>query len=168
MLSAMFEILFKRNIGNEPLIQRFMKGIFHVKPALPRYNMTWNVNLVLRFLQNLPTDSSITLRLLSIKLATLLALTTGLRCQTLSLIDIDNIEFSSESLKIRIMDILKQSKPNRHVAELYIEAYPDARICVLKTMAQYLENTKVFRKSSKLFLITQKPHNPASRSTIAS
>ena len=75
--------------------------------------------------------------------ATLLALTTAQRCQTLSLIDIDNIEFSSECLKIRIMDILKQTKSNRHTAELCIEAYPDAQICVLKTMAQYLENTQV-------------------------
>ena len=162
MLSAMFEILFKRNIGNEPLIQRFMKGIF----SRETYASKIQYDMECKF--SVAVISSITLRLLSIKLATLLALTTGLRCQTLSLIDIDNIEFSSESLKIRIMDILKQTKPNRHVAELCIEAYPDARICVLKTMAQYLENTKVFRKSSKLFLITQKPHNPASRSTIAS
>lgn len=77
MLSSIFEILFKQDIGNNPLIKRFMRGIFQLKPALPRYNVTWNVNKVLEFLKDLPTDGSITLRLLSMKLAVLLALTTG-------------------------------------------------------------------------------------------
>lgn len=167
MLSSMFEILFKRDIGNDPLIKRFMRGIFQLKPTLPRYNVTWNVNTVLEFLKNLPTNNSITLRLLSIKLATLLALTTGQRCQTLSVIDINNMDIDADCVKIRIGSVLKQTKPNKHLSEICIESYPEGPICVVKSLQQYLDKTKAVRQSSKLFLITQKPHNPASKSTIA-
>lgn len=168
MLSSIFEILFKQDIGNNPLIKRFMRGIFQLKPALPRYNVTWNVNKVLEFLKDLPTDGSITLRLLSMKLAVLLALTTGQRCQTLSLIDINSIELHTDHLKIRIANVLKQTKPNKHLPEICIERYPDVQICVVNTLKEYLRKTQAIRKSSTLFVITQKPHSPASKSTISS
>ena len=59
-----------------------MKGIFNLKPALPRYVNTWNVQVVTDYLDSLIT-SELNLKLLSVKMGTLLALTTGQRCQTL-------------------------------------------------------------------------------------
>lgn len=32
MLSFIFSVIHKQNIGTEPFIQRFMRGIFHLKP----------------------------------------------------------------------------------------------------------------------------------------
>ena len=34
------------NIGEHPLISRFMKGVFTLRPALPNYKLTWDVNIV--------------------------------------------------------------------------------------------------------------------------
>lgn len=36
MLSSVFEVIHKRDIGKEILIKRFMKGIFHLNPVLPK------------------------------------------------------------------------------------------------------------------------------------
>ena len=75
-LSYLFSLLHKIDIGKEPLIRHFMKGIFNLKPALPRYVNTWNVQVVIDYLDSLIT-AELKLKLLSVRLATLLALATG-------------------------------------------------------------------------------------------
>ena len=81
-LSSLCSLLHKRDIGKKPLIRHFMKGIFNLKPALPRYVNTWNVQVVTDYLESLIT-SELNLKSLSVKLTTLLVLATGQRCQTL-------------------------------------------------------------------------------------
>ena len=48
MLPALFEMHRK-----EILIKRFMKGIFHLRPFIPKTNITWNVKTVLKWLETL-------------------------------------------------------------------------------------------------------------------
>ena len=38
IMSSVFEIIHKRDIGKEVLIRRFMKGIFHLQPVFPKTN----------------------------------------------------------------------------------------------------------------------------------
>ena len=167
MLSSMFEIIHKRDIGKETLIKRFMKGIYHIKPVFPKSLFTWDVKVVLNFLESLD-NKCLSLRLLSVKLAILLILTTGQRCQTLKSMNITNMEVNSNYVKIRIGEILKQTKPQHHLEEIYIEAFnQNSSICVVKALQYYIQKTKSIRKDSDLFIISQKPHSAASKSTIA-
>ena len=167
MLSSIFEIVHYANIGNNVLVRRFMKGIFNIKPVIPKTIFTWDVKQVLEFLGSLE-NKSLTLKLLSVKLALLLILTTGQRCQTLKSINIDNLELTKDYVKIRIGDLLKQSKLNSHLAELYIEAFKqNPAICIVKTLKYYLRKTENLRSESSLFVVTQKPHSAATQSTIA-
>ena len=169
-LSSLFSLLHKRDIGKEPLIRHFMKGIFNLKPALPRYVNTWNVQVVIDYLDSLIT-SELNLKLLSVKLATLLALATGQRCQTLWSIRIKDVELSDKFMKIRIFDLLKQSKPNKHLEEMYFEPFiKNPNICVIQCVKLYLAQTANLRRvsdSERLFLITQKLFTEATKSTIA-
>ena len=96
MLSSLFSLLHKGDVGKEPLIRHFMKGIFNVKPALPRYVNVRNV--VIDYLDSLIT-SELNLKLLSVKLATLLALATGQGCQTLWSIRIKDVELADKFIK---------------------------------------------------------------------
>ena len=160
MLSSVFEIIHKKEIGKEVLIKRFMKGIFHLRPVLPKTIFTWDVKVVLKFLNTLD-NTQLTLRLLSIKLALLLILTTGQRCQTLHAMNIKNIVTAENSIKIRIGELLKQTKPNQHLAELDIEAYSNPNICVVQVLKSYLHKTENIRSDSRLFIITQKPYSAA-------
>ena len=167
MLSALFQIIHKRDIGHEILIQRFMKGIFHKRPVIPKTVFTWDVKTVLRFLETLE-NAKLTLRLLSIKLAVLMVLTSGQRCQTLKAIDIRNMEINSEYVKIRIGDLLKQSNPKNHLAEIFIGVFrANPSICVVETLRDYISRTSSIRSDSQLFIITQKPYSGASKDTIA-
>ena len=167
MLSSMFEIIHKSDIGGNILIKRFMKGIYHLKPVVPKTLFTWDVKTVLRYLENMDNDL-LTLRLLSIKVALLIILTTGQRCQTLKAMNLRNIEVTKSFVKIRIGELLKQSKPQKHLAELFIEAFDSyPAICVVRALRAYLMKTKNLRTDSSLFIITQKPYSAASKSTIA-
>ena len=38
-------------IGNFVSIERFMKGIFEIRPPMPRYLFIWFVNIVLNYLR---------------------------------------------------------------------------------------------------------------------
>lgn len=71
-----------------------MKGIFNVKPSLPKYNNVWDVSVVLDYLETLMPLYTILLRLLFHKLVTLLALLSGKRSQTLHLINIRNVQLN--------------------------------------------------------------------------
>lgn len=111
------------NIGSHPLVRRFMRGVFVLRPALPRYNVTWDVNIVLKYLKSLSPLSSLSLLQLSHKLVMLMALLTGQRGQTLHLIDIRNIHFQENSVKIVIGDMLKTSNAKRHLGEIELLKY---------------------------------------------
>ena len=141
-----------------------------MKPSLSRYVNTWDVQTVITYLDSLNT-LEVSLKLLSVKLTTLLALTTGQRCQTLWAIQVNDIEIFKEFMKVRISKLLKQSKVNNHLREMYFEPFvKNSNICVIQCMKTYLEKTQDLRKISSaenLFIITQKPYNSATKSTIS-
>ena len=102
----------KDNIGNHMLVKRFTKGVFVNRPALARHNVTWDPSTVIQYLKTMDTTG-----LLSIgkKLVTLFALLSGQRGQTLHLLDTRNLTVGSHFVKVRIGDIIKHSKPGKHI-----------------------------------------------------
>ena len=66
------------SIGCYPLVVRFLKGVFNLRPPVPRYKEVWDLSIVLRFLKTLTPVASLTLKnLLSLKLVMLLSLVTA-------------------------------------------------------------------------------------------
>ena len=49
-LSSYFSLDNSVNISSNVLVKRFMKGVYTLRPALRRYNGTWDVNVVLKYL----------------------------------------------------------------------------------------------------------------------
>ncbi|VDH89896.1 Hypothetical predicted protein [Mytilus galloprovincialis] len=166
-VSSFVYLITNVQIGKHFHVKQFMKGIFNKKPVLPRYNCTWNVEMVLSLLKTWNKD--ITLKNITFKLAMLLALTTGQRMQSIFLIDIRNLELDTYSVKIRYGDLLKQTRPGYQLPEIFIEAFkPDYRICVVHTLHEYLERTNKLRlNNTQLFLSFQKPYKPVKKGTIA-
>ncbi|KAJ8314481.1 hypothetical protein KUTeg_006631 [Tegillarca granosa] len=56
-----------------------MRGIFILRPSLPRYNVTWNVNSDLNYLDTINCSSAINLKSLTLKVVVLLCLLSGQR-----------------------------------------------------------------------------------------
>ena len=73
-------------VGNQPLDNRLMRGIFNLRPSTPRYNDTWDVKSVLDKLRMMEPLHNLPLKDLTLKLVMLLALTQVARVQMLHLL----------------------------------------------------------------------------------
>jgi site-specific recombinase XerD len=124
-LSSYFSLDNSVNISSNVLVKRFMKGVYTLRPALPRYNVTWDVNVVLTYLKGLSPLESLSLLQISQKLLMLLLLLSGQRGQTIHLMDIKNIFITEDNVKIVIGDLLKNSKPGKQLGELNFPAFTD-------------------------------------------
>ena len=157
------------DIGKHPTICRFMRGVFKLKPALPRYNVIWDANMVLNYLKTISPIAGVSLKLLTHKLVMLMLLLSGQRGQTIHLTHIKNIDINPNRFHVVIGDPVKTTKPGAHIEQLKFKAYaPDKRLCVHFVLQEYLRRTLIIRgKEMRLFISHVKPHNAVSRSTIS-
>lgn len=157
-------------MGHQVSVKRFFKGIYNLRPSLPRYTSTWDPFIVLDYIKKLPSTEKLPLDVLTYKLAGLVALASGQRVQTLSLIEINNIEEREEGIIIKIPKRVKTSSKNSVQPTMDFPFYEeDPRVCVARTMQIYLKRTEKLRKESaeNLFLTFKKPHHNASSQTIS-
>lgn len=155
-------------LGEDPLIQRFFRGLSVLKPARPRYECTWNPKSVLTILDKWPSNDQLSLEHLTRKLSTLMALTTAQRMQTLSKIDINNISSQNDITYITIPDRIKTTKSGKPNPLIELPRFQEQRnLCVVSTLDVYIQKTEALRTSSKLFITTKKPHGPATTQTIS-
>jgi hypothetical protein len=72
-----------QKLGDHPLVSRFLTGLFNRKPALPWYVETWDPQIILNYIVNLPDNKDLQLKLLTQKLLILMLLTSAQRTQTI-------------------------------------------------------------------------------------
>ena len=69
--------------GSHPLVVRFLKGVFNIRPPKSRYSSIWDVNVVLSYLRTLSPVKNISLKHLTLKIVMLMALTNAARVNTI-------------------------------------------------------------------------------------
>lgn len=158
-----------QKISEDGLISRFMKGVYKQKPPAPKYDCTWDTVPVLKYLKTLHPLNSLTPKGIGEKVATLLALTSAHRLQTLALIDINNIKYSKSGVTIKRPETIKTSKPGAFQPELVFPYFKNKPgLCMATVIKDYLEYTKDLRApdNSKLLISTIKPYGPVSAQTL--
>jgi integrase len=155
------------SVGTHPIVTRFVKGIGRLKPSFPRYDEIWNVDMLLKYFMDIPTNNNLSLQVLTFKLVALLAITTAQRVQTLNAISVNNISFDNNIMYIKITKMLKTTKPGVKQPVYKFPAHHNYKLCVQNTIVTYLERTLEFRNHDDLFLSLQRPHNPVSNSTLS-
>ena len=78
MLSLILPAFNETEFGINPIIASMLMGNFRNCPALPRYMVTYDPDLVLNFLKSLASWDNITLKWLTLKTVTILALLSGI------------------------------------------------------------------------------------------
>ena len=156
-------------VGSHPLVIRYMRGIFNLRPTRVRYTEVWDVNKVLCYLRKLSPVSELSLKYLTLKLTMLIALTNAARTQTVHLLSVNNMKRLRTEYVLQLDGLLKQSRPNYNVCSLSLRSYPpDRRLCVLFVLKEYLKRTKTFRGSHSFLLVSyRKPFNRVTRDTIS-
>lgn len=149
-------------------IQKFFKGVYMLRPGIPKYQNIWDPSVVLVYLRELK-NAEINLYILSQKLITLLALATGQRLQTLGSIETTNIHITEIKIEITIPKRIKTSARNRFQPLLNLPFLnSDPEICVASALLSYLEKTRPLRGSIKsLFISTTKPYKEISTQTLS-
>lgn len=155
--------------GEHPLVCRVLKGIFELKPALPKYSEIWDVNTVLEYLKKLGNATTLSLKQLTLKLTMLLGLLTGQRCQTIHCMDIRFIQKINDCYRVTVQQKLKQTKVGRHLEPIDLLAFAeDSRVCIVLHLEEYLKRTALLRGSHTQLLISHvKPNNPVSKETVS-
>ena len=167
--SALSSVLILPNNIKHPLVARFLKGVFELKPSLPRYSSIWDVSVVLQHLRSLGPPTQLDLKSLTKKTTMLLCLLTGQRCQTLTKLDTALMQELPGKIVFTIGDKLKTTRPGKHLEPIELLAYPrDESICVVSHLKQYIARTQSIRATydTKLLISYAKPHKPISNSTV--
>lgn len=169
-LSTLLLVDGRKNFGSHPLVVRFMKGIFNIRPPMARYSGTWDVNVVLTLLLSLAPVKDLSTKNLTLKLCMLMALITGQRAQTLHLLDVSLMKKSLWGYAFTLDKVLKHSRAGKSLPTLEFKAYPqDRRLCIVTVLKEYLfrRNARVARSENRLFVSYVKPFNGVTSSTIS-
>lgn len=167
--SAISALSGEKEIGNNYHVRRLMKGIFNGRPSLPKYNTTWNPDLVLNFLKTWHPCKSLKFIQLSMKVSTLLLLLSGRRGQDIIDIDVRNIHICEDEIHITSAVLAKNTSPKFHPPPMVFKKFGNDNLCIWHYLSHYIEITKQFREAEgphQLLLTTTSPHRPISRDTL--
>ena len=167
MLSNILPVKEGIEFGKHPIVTRMLQGIFRTRPALPRYICIYDVEIVIKFLKSLPRWEEITLKWLTLKLVTLLALLSTHRCQTLNSLSIEHMDINIQQVTFYIPQVIKNTTIMFHPKPIILQAFPaDERICPARNIVEYIKASEKSRKSRNLLLSYYK-HEPIETQTIS-
>ena len=130
--------------GKLLLVCRFLKVVFNLRSALPRYSTTCDISLILKYINSLEPLKQCNFKYLLFRLAILLPITTGQRNQTWLYMNIVLMMFEADEVTIFIPELLKQSRIGHNLEPMVFLEYPDKKICVVSHLDQYIKKTKDF------------------------
>ena len=160
-------------IGQHPLVTRLLKGVHNSRPPQPRYSETWDVDVVVKYINCIGDNKELSLKAISLKLAILMALVEASRTSELAALDIKFRYFKPEGVYFKLATLTKKRMPGQPPKEVFFGAYPpNSRLCVVQCLKHYEERTQEFRgkgegQVTKLFLSYIKPHKPVTSQRIA-
>ena len=98
------------DVGQHLIITRLLKGVYNVRPLLPRYTDTWDVLAVLNYIETLGHSEDLSLKQLSFKTVFLLAITRLSRSVDLCSLDTSRMQSLPNDISF-----LPSSLPSNHV-----------------------------------------------------
>ena len=157
-------------MGKHPTVCRLMQGIFNSRPPKPKYRSVWNVDTVVVHIQSMEPSDKLSLKDLSWKLVTLMALTNADRASDLHALDLRYRSFSPEGVTFEILGLTKthRSGPPR---QAFYPSFPEKSVCPVETLRHYKSRTIIHRPTggvaNPLFISYSKLHKPVQATTIS-
>ena len=160
-------------IGKHPMMAKFMKGVFSLRPPEPKYFVTWDVRQVLDFLKTWSPAESLSLKQLTLKLVMLAALITAARSSSVNKMNLCFRYFKPDGVLFKVPGLMKCAGPKMPLQNLFLASFPpDRRLCFVNYLKQYEKVTKNLRQKTEntqnlLFISYVKPHKPVTLATKA-
>ena len=139
-------------VGEHPRMTQFMKGAFIKKPPRKFLLPTWDLPTVLEVLRQPPFEplDSISLKMLTLKLVFLLAITSTRRCSEIQALGRDSAFLRFEKYGVRMRTLArflpKTANPTHLGQDIFLPAYCKyvKELCVVRCIKTYLKVTEQF------------------------
>ena len=160
-LSAHLEPIDTFAIGSHPAVIKLFKGMYNVRPRSFKDKSTWKVDTVLEYIIDWGPNWSMDMYKLTLKLAMLLALSSGARSSEICALTTNNAQFLPNGVRF----LLNKHKKNRKTSVLpgtlffpYFMA--NKNLCPVSCLEHYLLKTfghRLYEGSDTLFRAINKP-----------
>ena len=143
-------------------------SLINRNPPKPRYIVTWDVESVLVFLSYLNSWTSLSLKMLILKMVLLLDLVTAGRVSSLVHLNINHLVVTNNSLKFVPCQLQKRSLPGHSMKVIKIKAFEDKSWCPVKAVSCYRDRAAPLRgQESQLLISYLKPYKKVVPSTVS-
>jgi hypothetical protein len=161
-------------LGQNPVVSLFFRGLYNIRPSLPRYSATWSYDVVLEFLENSwSANNLLNLKQLTLKLVALLAVSRPSRANEWAFVGLPNSN-QPESDGTFLLPCTRPLKNQKRGAlfNFVLEPVPHRKtICPVTILQAYLTATSKLRSApaakQRLLLSYIKPHHPVTPVTVA-
>ena len=164
-----------KDLINHDYLSKLLKTFEKLRPTIPRYAITWDVNKVLLLLKEWYPHNTLSTKKLTKKTAMLTALTSSDRAQTIKKMRVDKCVRTARGVEFPIFAKIKTSRHLRKPRVVICPSWSDPALNVEKCVTDYMARTltlrcKVFRKKKfkpKQLFISHKTGLPVARNTIS-
>jgi len=102
-----------KHLSEHPLMNKYLKGLFNLRPPKPKFRFIWDVKTVFDFFRGIPENRDLDDTLLTYKMVMLLILLGGQRVDTIFWFRVNEMFKSDISITFAPDHVLKQSRSGR-------------------------------------------------------
>ena len=116
-------------IGQHPLVTRLLREVHNLRPPKPRYEHTWDVDVVTKHIVKMGSNEDLSLKQLSQKLAVLMALVEASRTLELRALDLRFRVYKPDGVQFRLASLIKKRTPGAPPKVLFFGPRGGAVVC---------------------------------------
>ena len=138
-MSALDNNIEGRPVGEHPQVSSAITGVFNNRQLQPKYNVIWDVQLALDYVQKeFPNNSDLSDKILTFKVAMLLALTSASRARGLHILDTRFIVKTSQKYVFKFHKLHKSWRQGQKPTTLEFVAFSqDKDFCVVSALDEH-------------------------------
>ena len=126
------------SLNKHPLINKYMTGVFNLRPPKPKLSFVWDVNILFRYFEQQGDNDSLSDKLLTQKLLILLLLLGAHRSSTVKLFSVSNMVLNDLSVTFIPTEVLKHSRKGKPQDKFEYRSYTDKKLCIISCLREYL------------------------------
>lgn len=160
------------SVGQHPYVTRLLKGALNKRPPKPRYSHTWNVDIMIKYIISLGKNSTLSLKVISMKLVTLFALTCPERISALASLDLRHCSVLPEGVTFKLTVPRKTGSADKPAEAFFARFDKVKKLCPVECLRQYLKLSRKVRPvipsslPDRLFISFIRPHKPVTSTTL--
>ena len=166
-ISTIIHIAPYESLNKHPLINKYMTGIFNLRPPKSRLSFLWDVDILFRYFKQQGDNCLLSDIILTQKLIILLLLLGAQRLSTIKLFSINNMVLNDLPVTFIPTEVLKYSRKGKTLDKFEYRAYEDKTLCVIACLKEYISwhNKHEKLKTDQLIITHRKPFRGASIDT---